>query len=59
MQYTVLTAWDNKGLCFLRLNLGINFLDLLRAVSFALSFGMPLASMHLFNTAGNITVDPS
>lgn len=34
-----------QGLCFLRLILGVNFLDLLRAASFALLCGMPLASL--------------
>lgn len=32
-------------LCFLRLILGVNFLDLLQAASFALLYGMPLVSL--------------
>lgn len=33
--------------CFLRLTLEVNFLDLVRAASFALSFGMSLAEKGL------------
>lgn len=39
--YTILTACDNEGLCFFRLTLGTNSLDLVRAAFFAPSL------MHL------------
>lgn len=43
--YTILTAYNNKGLYFLRLFLGVNFLDLIRAASFAPSFQTRLVFM--------------
>lgn len=43
--YTLLTAYDNEGLCFLKLTLGVKFLDLVRTVSFVFSSGMPVAPM--------------
>lgn len=45
LHYTILTACDNEGLCFLRLTLRVNFLDLVRAAYFVSSFGTPLAFM--------------
>lgn len=43
--YTIVIACDNKDLHSLRLTLGVNFLDLLRAASFACSFGTLLMSV--------------
>ena len=43
--YSNSTCWGSqttKVSCFLRLTLGVNFLDLMRAASFILSFGMLL-----------------
>lgn len=45
LHYTVFASYDNKGLYFLRLILGLNFLNLLKVISFALCFEIPLASI--------------
>lgn len=42
---TILTIVDNESLCFLWLILGINFLDYVRALSFALCLGTLHGSM--------------
>lgn len=45
IHYVIVTAYDNEGLCFLRLTLGVNFLGLVRAVPFAFSVGTPPVSV--------------
>lgn len=43
--YTIRNTCNNEGLCFLRLTLGVNFLNFVRAALSAASLGTPLASM--------------
>lgn len=45
LHYTIVTTYDNKDFHSLKLTLGVNFLDLLRAASFACSFGTLLVSV--------------